>query len=160
MGLLANPGFVAMLNGREETAAGLVATEFLWWDHPEHRLVNIGDTIKLVVDHNQTTAVTLAWQQASDYSFTKDVATLGAVTGEVSGQASKELTLTVKRSRFPDPTNEDTGNRYFRCYATGNNAPGGSGSRVGEAYSKVARVQVDRPTITDKDPIVIDGNQN
>ena len=160
MGLLANPGFVAMLNGREETAAGLVAGEFLWWDHPEHKLVDIGDTIKLVVDHNQASAVTLAWQQASDYSFTKDVATLGAVAGEISGQASKELTLTVKRSRFPDPTNEDTGNRYFRCYATGNNSPGGSGSRVGEAYSKVARVQVDRPTITDKDPIVIDGNQN
>ena len=160
MGLLANPGFVAMLNGREETAAGLVAGEFLWWDHPEHKLVDIGDTIKLVVDHNQTTAITLAWQQASDYEFTKGVATLGAVAGEISGQTSKELTLTVKRGRFPDPTNTDSGNRYFRCYATGNNSPGGSGGRVGNAYSKVARVQVDRPTITDQDPIIIDGNQN
>lgn len=157
MGLLSDPGFVAMLNGREETAANLKATEFIWTLNPEGVLVDIGDTIKLAVDHNQASAVTLAWQQASDYSFTKEVATLAAVTGEVSGQATKELTLTVKRSRFPDSTNEDTGNRYFRCYATGNNAPGGSGLRVGEAYSKVAKVQVDSPTITIKDPIDVKG---
>lgn len=137
-----------MLTGIEKTAAG---SGFYWLDQPDSVRVSEGDRAELSVQHNQSSGVTLAWQQADDHGFTRNVVTLSAVSGEISGQDTANLTIEeIKVARFPRPTIESSRvvvhPKFYRCKATH-----GSDTH----YSQVASVMVDyeNPKVSDPRPI-------
>lgn len=118
--LLRNPGYVACMVGIEKTAAGV---GFYWLDQPDSVGVKEGDRVELTVQHNQTSGVALAWQQASDGLFETDVITLAAITNEIGGVSATTLVIEeVKVARFPKPVRNgnriETYPRFYRCAAT------------------------------------------
>jgi hypothetical protein len=148
--LLRNPGYVACMVGIEKTAAGV---GFHWLDQPDSVRVSEGDRVELLVQHNQTSGVTLVWQQSSSGKFDADVITLAALTGEITllqDDAKKTGTLVideVKVARFPKPVRAgsqvEIHPRFYRCTATFGGV---------EYDSDIASVSVDWPVPSKPDP--------
>ena len=151
--LLRNPGYVAMLTGIEKTAAGV---GFYWLDQPDSVRVSEGDRVELTVQHNQTSGVTLTWQQASDGKFETDVITLAAITGEISGVNAATLVIEeTKVARFPKPLRSggqvEIFPRFYRCVAVHSSTT---------HYSDIASVSLDWPIPWTPEPGYIDSDQD
>ena len=146
--LFRNSGYVAMLTSIEKTAAG---SGFYWLDQPDSKRVSEGDRVELEVQHNQSSGVTLQWQQADDHGFTQNLIDLSAVTGEISGQATAKLVIEeAKVERFPRPTIKGTQvvvhPKFYRCKATHSST---------DYFSQVASVMInwENPKMNDPRPI-------